>query len=91
MTSKPHIDTGAPVALAAFTAQAGLNPVTAWRWRKKGWITTINIAGRQYITREEVERFNARAAAGEFARDAAMPRRSPTSVITLNPDTRHSS
>jgi hypothetical protein len=89
MTPKPDPNVHAPISLAAFTARLGLNPVTIWRWRKKAWIATINIAGRQYITRAEIERFNSRAEAGEFARDPAIPRTSTRSRVTRNADSRH--
>ena len=32
--------------------QVGVTPCTAWRWRKKGWLKTINIAGRQYLNQD---------------------------------------
>jgi hypothetical protein len=46
----------------------GVSRPTGWRWRKQGLITTLNIAGRNYITGEEIDRFQKRAAAGEFAK-----------------------
>ena len=46
---------------------------TLWRWRKLGWLRTVNIAGRQYVTNEALEEFNRRAAAGEFAREPKVP------------------
>ncbi len=56
-----------PMSLAKFVAQTGLSPVTCWRYRNHGWLKTIVIAGRHYVTREAIEEFNRRAAAGEFA------------------------
>jgi hypothetical protein len=32
-------------------------------------LETVNIAGRPYVTREAVEKFKQRAAAGEFSKD----------------------
>jgi len=41
---------------------------TGWRWRLNGIVETVNIRGRVYISRDEIERFESRACAGEFAR-----------------------
>lgn len=43
-----------------------ISETTGWRWKNKGWITPFYIAGRQYVTLEEIARFKARALAGEF-------------------------
>ena len=56
-----------PLALDLFMRQSGLSSATCWRYRKKDWLKTVVIAGRHYVTREEIARFNARAKAGEFA------------------------
>lgn len=47
----------------------GKPAVTNWRWQKRGWLETVNIAGRLYVTPEQQERFLTRAAAGEFAKE----------------------
>ena len=62
-----------PLALDHFMQQSGLSPATLWRYRKRGWLAVLTIAGRHYVTREEIARFNARAAAGEFAGTVANP------------------
>ena len=54
------------IALNKWTRAVGVKPVTAWRWRKRGWLRTVNICGRPYVTAEECAEFNRRAAAGEF-------------------------
>jgi hypothetical protein len=51
----------------------GITRATGWRWRRDGVINTINIYGRQYVTRDEEERFLRRAAQGEFHRDPHAP------------------
>jgi len=56
-----------PISMDCFVQQSGLSPVTLWRFRKRGWIKTCVIAGRHYITREEIARFNTRLESGEFA------------------------
>jgi hypothetical protein len=50
-------------------------PATGWRWRQRGWIATVNICGRVYISRDEIKRFEERAAAGEFSKIHATPTR----------------
>jgi len=50
-------------------------PLTAWRFRKRGWLQTVNIAGRQYITSEGIAKFKQRAAAGDFAKEHKTPKR----------------
>jgi len=61
------------LALKRFTRDAGIDSVTAWRWRKKGWLTTVNIAGRPYLTAESLAEFQRRAEAGDFAQDHRVP------------------
>jgi len=45
------------MSLDKFIEQTGLSAVTLWRYRKKGMLSTVNIAGRQYILRAEIARF----------------------------------
>lgn len=60
----------------------GITAATGWRWRRDGLITTVNILGRVYISREAVESFERRAAAGDFAKVHQTPRRkSGASVV----------
>lgn len=56
-----------PRPLGRWAGDAGLSAVTVWRFRKRGWITTINIAGRPYVTAAAAAEFERRATAGEFA------------------------
>ena len=63
------------LSLDRFMQETGLSPTTVWRYRNRGWLAVVNIAGRLYVTREEIGRFNARAAAGEFAKPPQQPRR----------------
>lgn len=58
--------------------EIGKTPATGWRWRKYGWVDTVNICGRLYISRAEIARFEQRAAAGEFSKVHKTPiRESP--------------
>lgn len=64
-----------PLALDKFGDDTGLSPVTLWRYRKLGWLSTVNICGKHYVPREAVAEFNRRAAAGEFAKVPNQPQR----------------
>jgi predicted site-specific integrase-resolvase len=67
---------GRPIlSLHKFCQQAGISDVTAWRWRKNGWLTTVNIAGRPYLTDRAMADFLRRAEAGEFAQEHKVPNR----------------
>ena len=69
------LETLPPISLDCFMQQSGLSPVSLWRYRKKGWIKTCLIAGRHYLTRAEIARFNTRLEAGEFAGQVRTPSR----------------
>lgn len=56
------------MALDKWVSEVGINPSTAWQWRKRGWLKTVNIAGRQYLTASQRAEFVRRAEAGEFAK-----------------------
>jgi predicted site-specific integrase-resolvase len=66
---------GAVISLSKWLTQVGVTQITGWRWRRKGWLKTVNIAGRQYLTQESIDEFNRRAVAGEFARVHKVPAR----------------
>jgi hypothetical protein len=61
------------VLFGLFLDSLGVTAPTGWRWRKLGWIDTINIAGRVYVSRDEINRFQQRAADGEFSRKHVAP------------------
>src|SRR5260370_41620897 len=50
-------------------------PATGWRWRQRGWIVTINICGRVYVNRDEIKRFEERAASGGVSKMDVTPAR----------------
>ncbi len=62
-----------PLALDKYLHESGISPVTAWRYRRKGWLKTINICGRHYVTREAIADFNRRAQDGEFSKTLRNP------------------
>ena len=63
------------ISLQQWLADIGVTACTAWRWRKKGWLKTVNICGRQYLTQEAIDEFTRRAAAGDFAQVHKVPTR----------------
>jgi hypothetical protein len=63
------------VSLRAWLVQIGVTASTAWRWRKKGLLDTVNIYGRLYVTRAAREKFLARAESGEFAQEPVTPKK----------------
>ena len=67
------LDAEPMMSLDKFTEQTGLSTVTVWRYRKNGFLKTVNICGRHYILRAEIARFNKRAAASEFAKAPNYP------------------
>jgi hypothetical protein len=67
-------DAAPPIALDKFIEESGLSACTIWRYRRKGWLRTVNLCGRHYVLRSEIARFNARAAAGEFAKAFNNPK-----------------
>jgi hypothetical protein len=64
----------AVVSLSKWLEQVGVTSCTAWRWRRKGWLKTVNIAGRQYLTQDAIDEFHRRAVAGEFAQAPVVPK-----------------
>ena len=73
--SSPDGNTGKLVALNSWLTSLGVQPITAWRWRRKGWLPTVNISGRVYVSRETIADFERRAEAGEFAQKHIAPRK----------------
>lgn len=85
MTAQCNAENHAAIIESPTNSIAGLIPFDDWlkalgkdrstgyRYRKRGDVTTVNIYGRLYITPEEITRFAARAAAGEFARKVRSP------------------
>lgn len=62
-----------PAILTLRAAFPTVSPVTLWRWRQHGWLKTINISGKPYVTAEGLADFKRRAEAGEFAKVAVVP------------------
>lgn len=67
------------VALSKWLREVGVTACTAWRWRKSGMLSTVNIAGRVYLTQSAIQDFTRRAESGEFSKTHPTPRRAPES------------
>ena len=63
------------VSFEKWLEEINKTPATGWRWRKRGWIETVNICGRLYISRAVIAEFERRAAAGEFSKVHETPSR----------------
>lgn len=72
MNDTKHTQQGGLRAWGRWLQDVGIDPVTGWRWRQRGWISTINLAGRVYVTADAVAEFERRAIAGEFAKVPAI-------------------
>jgi len=65
-------------SLNAFLAGMGVDTITGWRWRNKGWLETVNICGRVYVTQAQIQSFIRRAERGEFSQVHKAPGRART-------------
>jgi hypothetical protein len=75
LSLNPTPATSTVISLSKWLEQVGVTQCTAWRWRKKGWLKTVNIAGRQYLTHEAIDNFQRRATSGEFSQVHKVPNR----------------
>ena len=68
------------MAFNAWLQEVGVTSVTGWRWRRNGWLKTVNIAGRQYISHDAIQDFTRRAQSGEFEKEHKVPKREKEAV-----------
>jgi len=61
------------ISLNLWREQVGVTACTVWRWRKKGWLKTVNICGHLYLTQEAINEFYERAQLGEFSKTPKVP------------------
>jgi hypothetical protein len=54
--------TPAIISLSKWLRDMGRSDTTGWRWCRAAWLHPVNIAGRPYLTREDIQQFQARAA-----------------------------
>ena len=64
----PQTRTPELVSLTAWLKQIGRSNTTGWRWIRASYLHPINIAGRPYLTAEDIQQFTERAKRGEFAK-----------------------
>lgn len=62
-----------PIPISALQRQLNKSACTLWRWRKAGWLKTVNIAGKVYVTPDALGEFLRRLEAGEFSRAPVTP------------------
>ena len=74
-----------PLALRRFQDLMGISRCTMYRYRRLGWLTVINIAGRPYVTPGAAAEFNRRAAAGEFKKAPHGAAKTPTLESEVQP------
>lgn len=62
-------DSSSLVALDKYLQSLGRSRSTFWRWEQKGLVKSVNVFGRNYITRDEIRRFEEAAISGALARE----------------------
>jgi predicted site-specific integrase-resolvase len=72
MASDTEASLPALIPLITWRKRIGVSPVTVWRWRQQGWLHTVTIGRRPYVTEDAIRSFVARAKAGEFAGTSAQ-------------------
>jgi hypothetical protein len=55
-------------SLSVYRRQFGVSKTTLWRYRRNGWLKTINVLGKLYVTRESIAEFEAMMRSGELAK-----------------------
>jgi predicted site-specific integrase-resolvase len=60
-------------SLHCFLKEVGVSKTTGWRWRKRGWLKTVNIAGQPYVSQGAINEFLLRSEKGEFSKEARCP------------------
>jgi hypothetical protein len=55
------------LALRKWEKEVGISRQTSARFRARGWLKTVTIAGKPYLTGASIDSFLSRAKAGELA------------------------
>jgi hypothetical protein len=58
-------------AARAVCRDQGISDTTLWRWRRRGWVKSINISGKVYVDLKSLAEFNRRAATGFYSKEPA--------------------
>lgn len=56
-------------SLSVYRRQLGVSKTTLWRYRRNGWLETINVLGKLYVTRKAIAQFEAMLCSGELAKE----------------------
>ena len=56
-------------SLSVYRRQLGVSKTTMWRYRRNGWLKTINVLGKLYVTRQAIAEFEAMLCSGELAKE----------------------
>ena len=74
--TNPELASGVK-SLSTYRRELGRSKTTLWRYRRNGWLKTINVLGKLYVTRESIAEFEAMMRSGELAKEphgcAALP------------------
>jgi hypothetical protein len=62
-----HPTPGSLVALDAYRRSIGRSKTSIWRYRRRGWLPTVNILGRLYVKRSDISAFETAATNGLLA------------------------
>lgn len=62
--------TGQLIPIGVVAERLGRTKPVLRSYRKRGWLETVDIAGRVFVSQAALDRFVARAEAGEFSRKA---------------------
>ncbi len=73
ITPEDHVPVGDLVLFNRWLESIGITAATAWRWRRDGLISTVNISGRVYVSRNEIARFEKCAGRGDFRAIHVVP------------------
>lgn len=55
------------ISLDTFRRSLGRSKTSLWRYRRRGWLPTVNILGRLYVKRSDISKFETAAASGLLA------------------------
>lgn len=66
--TNPELASGVK-SLSTYRRELGRSKTTMWRYRRNGWLKTINVLGKLYITRESIAEFEAMMRSGKLAKE----------------------
>lgn len=66
MNANDESDWNNLIPLEEFRAKRRISNSTVYRYRQRGFLVTIEVFGKIYLSRDAIDSFDRRAAAGEF-------------------------